>query len=82
MALQKTRRDYSDTEEGKEFKRQLKLMNSNDAYNTAPSYSADNELYPDNLMPFVDKHMTYLINHPALEASKYLANLKLQTRLR
>lgn len=82
MALQKTRKGYFDTEEGKEFKRQLKLMNSNDAYNTASSYSADNVLYPDNLIPFVDKHMVYLMNHPALEASNYLANIKLQTRLR
>ena len=68
MALQKTRKGFFDTEEGKEFKRQLKLMNSNDDYNTAPSYSANTVLYPDNLMPFVDKHMDYLLNHPLLEA--------------
>ena len=70
MALQKTRKGFLDTEEGKEFKRQLKLMKSNDAYNTSPSYSADNMHYPDNLIPFVDKHMIYLINHPALEARR------------
>lgn len=82
MALQKTRKGFFDTEEGKEFKHQLKLMNSNDVYNTAPSYSANTVLYPDNLMPFVDKHMDYLLNHPLLEANMYLANIKLQTRLR
>lgn len=82
MALQKTRKGYFDTEEGKDFKSQLKLMHGNDAYSTAPSYSADTVRYPDNLMPFVDKHIAYLMDHPALEASKYLANIRLQTRLR
>jgi len=57
-------------------------MTGDSSYNTAPSYSNDTALYPDNLIPFVDKHMNYLVNHPALEASQYLANVRLVTRVR
>lgn len=80
--MQKTRKDYFDTDEGKEIKRTLQQMSDDDAYNTASSYSANTLLYPDNLIPFLDKHMAYIVNHPTLEASKYVANVKLLTRVR
>lgn len=80
--MQKTRKDYIETEEGIEIKQLLQHMVSNSSYNTAASYSSNSLLYPDNLIPFVDKHMSYLIHHPALEASKYLANIKLTTKVR
>lgn len=82
MASQKTRSHYFDTEEGKQVKLKLQQMADSSAYNTAASYSADGTLYPDNLIPFIDKHMKYLISHPALEASKYLANIRLITKVR
>lgn len=82
MALQKTRKDFLDTEEGKDIKLKLQNMVGDDSYNTAPSYNSNTVLYPDNLIPFVDKHMNYLMSHPRLEASQYLANVKLITRLR
>jgi hypothetical protein len=82
MALQKTRNTYFETEEGQSVKLQLQQMASSSTYNTSASYSTNSSLYPDNLIPFVDKHMNYLINHPALEATTYLANIRLMTKTR
>lgn len=52
------------------------------AFNTEPTYSSKIDLYPDNLMPFVDKHMAYLCAHAALDPWHYISNLKLMTRIR
>lgn len=82
MATQKTRKGYFDTDEGKEIKHKLQQMSIDDQYNTVSSYSANTLLYPDSLMPFLDKHMSYLMSHPAVEATKYVANIKLLTRIR
>lgn len=82
MATQKTRKDFIETQEGKGVKQILQQMVGDSTYNTAPSYSTNDQLYPDNLIPFVDRHMSYLISHPTVEASKYLANIKLMTRVR
>lgn len=82
MALLKTRVTFFETEEGKDIKLKLQQMNESGLYNTTSSYSANSMLYPDNLIPFVDKHMNYINAHPKLEISKYLANLKLMTRIR
>jgi hypothetical protein len=82
MAMQKTRKGFIDTQEGRDAKQMLQSMVGDSAYNTSSSYSTNSLLYPDNLIPFVDKHMNYLINHPSLEAGKYLANIKLITKLR
>lgn len=82
MATPSTRPGFADTEEGKEIKAQLQQMESNSSFMTASSYSANTLLYPNNLISFADKHMEYLVKHPALEAAKYLANIKLMTRLR
>ena len=80
MASAKSRKDFPNTEEGKEVKTQLQQMVESNTYNTCSSYSANTSLYPDNLIPFVDKHMEYLINHPMIEANQYLSNIKLMTR--
>jgi hypothetical protein len=82
MGLNNTRKGFLDTKEGKEIKSHFQRMIDDNSYSTASSYTANSILYPDNLIPFVDKHMDYLISHPLLEASKYLANIKLITRLR
>lgn len=78
----KSRPWFADTEKGKEIKRKLQLMTEDDAYNTTATYSANTQLHPDNLITFVDKHMTYLVGHPLLDPDKYLANIRLVTRLR
>lgn len=82
MASPKTRKNFLDTEEGKDIKVKLQMMTTEGLYNTAPSYNNNTVLYPDNLIPFVDKHIAYLVNHPMVEPSKYLANVRIITRIR
>lgn len=82
MAYVKSRTGFADTAEGKAIRHKLESMDSNVLYNTEPGYSADSMLYPDNLIPFVDKHMNYLVTHPRLDPEKYLDNIRLMTRVR
>jgi hypothetical protein len=82
MALLKTRTTFFDSQEGQLIKEKLQQMAGSSSYNTTASYTTNSLLYPDNLIPFVDKHMNYLISHPALEAKKYLANIRLMTKVR
>lgn len=81
MAL-KQRKDYRESIEGQNVIRSLQSMFEDRVYNTGSSYSANTAMYPDNLMPFIDKHMNYLIAHPSIEANTYIANLRLMTRVR
>jgi hypothetical protein len=71
-----------ESEEGAVIKLALLRMARDAAYNTKSSYSADAVAYPDNLIPFVDKHMSYLNTHPSVDSEQYLANLRLMTRIR
>ena len=57
-------------------------MARDNVYNTGSSYSANSIQYPDNLIPFVDKHVNYLNAHPGLDPSQYIANLRLITRIK
>ncbi|MEJ0072477.1 MAG: hypothetical protein WDN27_00040 [Candidatus Saccharibacteria bacterium] len=82
MPSVKSRAGFVDTEKGKEIRHELQLMTENDSYNTASSYSANGVLYPGNRMSFVEKHMSYLVAHPLLDADQYLANVRLVTRVR
>jgi hypothetical protein len=75
-------KSFIDSEEAQDIRRILQQMTLDSTYSTVSSYSADSLTYPDNLMPFIDKHMNYLNAHPKVEASKYLANIKLMTRKR
>jgi hypothetical protein len=68
--------------EGLEIAQALKLMDQDGAYNTTSSYSANTALYPDNLIPFIDRHMNYLNLHPHTNPGHYVANLRLMTRLK
>lgn len=61
---------------------QLERMVADVSMNTLPSYSADIETYPDKEMPFVDKHLNYLLNHPKIDSAQYLANLRMRVRSR
>jgi hypothetical protein len=76
------RPNFSDSDEGRAVRQQLEVMVEDGSYATRPSYSANAMLYPDHLMPFVDKHMEYLRNHPATNPQHYLSNLRLITRLK
>jgi hypothetical protein len=78
----KQRAGFLESQEGKDIRAVLQRMTTDQAYNTAASYSADTVQYPDNQIPFTDKLMNYLSTHPKLEPSKYIANLKIKSRLR
>ena len=82
MATPKKRVDFFNSEEGRELRRILITMSQDAAYNTDSGYSANSQLYPDNLIPFVDKHMTYINTHPNINPQQYVANLRLMTRMR
>jgi hypothetical protein len=60
----------------------LKNMVQDPMLNTRSSYSANADSYPDGQIPFVEKHMAYLMDHPKLSPVQYLANLRLMIRQR
>jgi hypothetical protein len=82
MAITKSRIDFYNSEEGIVTLNKLKEMSKSDIYNTEAGYSANAVLYPDKLIPFVDKHMLYLKNHPSINTEHYISNLKLMTKIR
>jgi hypothetical protein len=73
---------FLDSEEGKNIRRVLHSMTLDNSYNTVSNYSSNRIKYPDNLIPFIDKHINYLNAHPNLEADQYLANIKLMSLIR
>lgn len=81
MPSYKKKPDFFDSEEGLAARGTLQSMVANPAYCTEASYSSNIVLYPDHLIPFVDKHMSYLRDHPTTNPQHYLANLKLMTRI-
>jgi hypothetical protein len=81
MSSQKKTRLFTE-EEAVEIERRLRVMAGDITYNTESSYSTNSEAYPDNLIPFVDKHMGYLRSHPRVDPEQYLSNLRLMTRIR
>jgi len=81
MALTRGK-NFLNSQEAKDIRRLFQNMTLNSSYNTASSYSPDTLKYPDNLMPFADKHMNYLYAHPKLNARQYLANVKLGCRIK
>lgn len=82
MHATKLRRGFFDSQEAKDIGDLLEQMVASAAYNTTSTYSADSVHYPDNLIPFLDKHLNYLYAHPKLDARSYVANLRLLTRIR
>lgn len=80
MATYKKRPNYFSSEDGLYAASELKALNDDKTYQTDSSYSADGELYPDHLIPFVDKHMAYLRDHPELNSRQYIANIKLKIK--
>lgn len=82
MTTYKKKTNFFETDEGVEIEQQLKDMAVNTLYNTESGYSANTNLYPDNVMSFVDKHKSYLVNHPNTDPNHYISNLRLMTRLK
>ena len=66
-----------------EVRQKLEEMERNPLLNTrTSSYSANVALYPDGQIPFVEKHITYLLDHPKVDHSQYLSNLRLMLKTR
>ncbi len=82
MASYKKKVSLLDTPEGVVVKDALIVLEDDPAYITQPGYSSDLEKYPDNSVPFVEKHMSYLVSHPSVNPGMYLSNLRLMTRKR
>jgi hypothetical protein len=80
--MQKQRRGFLDSEEGRAIRRIFQLMTGDSTYNTSSTYHPNGIRYANNLIPFVDKHMNYLNMHPRLDAKLYIANIRLMTRVR
>ena len=80
MASTPKRSDFVTSEAGVAALATLQEMAKNSNFKTVAGYSANSELYPDNVIPFVDKHMKYLQSHPTVNTDHYLANLKLMTK--
>lgn len=82
MALTKKRSNFFDSQEGLETKEALAEMHANKGYNTNSDYSTNQDKYPDNRIPFVDKHMKYLSENQSINIKHYLSNLRLMTRIK
>lgn len=82
MPSLKQRNNFLDSQDAAEIEQTLLGMVKDARYNTVASYSTNSTLYPDNLIPFVEKHMNYLSTHPSTDPQHYLANLRLMTKVR
>jgi len=66
-----------------EVREKLQEMERNPLLNTrTSSYSANASLYPDGQIPFVEKHIAYLMDHPKVDHAQYLSNLRLMLKTR
>lgn len=76
------RSGFFESQEAEEIKKELQKMTESSLYETSSTYIANNSLYADHQIPFIDKHMNYLSTHPSLDPQMYLSNLRLITRIR
>jgi len=81
MATQSARAILVKRLEDHDVRQKLADMLTNPLLNTqVSSYSANAALYPDGQIPFIEKHVAYLMAHPKLDPDQYLANLRLMLR--
>ena len=71
-----------DSEIGTEIRNALIRLEGDPAYITIVSYTSDMEKHPDGVMPFVEKHLLYLHQHPSVNPDHYLSNLRLKLKVR
>lgn len=76
------KQDFFSTPEGQEIEAILHEMNLSDTYVTNSSYSPKTEIYNENSVSFVEKHMAYLRSHPNVSPTHYIANLRIISRKR
>ena len=61
---------------------ELKLLQKNPTMKTVGQYSPTAEDWPDNILPFVEKHLVYLRTHKHVDPAHYISNLKLTIKIR
>lgn len=66
------------SEAGLSAEAELITMESDPQYNTQTSFSSRQT----NRVPFVERHMIYLSQHPKLDWRHYVANLRLMTKIK
>lgn len=71
-----------DSELGTFVRNSLIALEDDPKYKTTAGYTSNREAYPEGIMPFVEKHLQYLHQHPAVNPEHYLSNLRLQLRMR
>lgn len=72
--------DFLISDEGVWCRTALETMEQDAAFHTEPSFTSDEEHFPDNLMPFVMTHMNYLTKHAEVNPRQYISNLRLRSR--
>ncbi len=82
MSTVKKKSSFFGSEVAIQIEQTLRSMAEDVRYNTDSTYSADAVQYPNNLIPFVDKHMNYLKTHPSVDPHHYVSNLRLMTLIR
>lgn len=82
MATAKKRENFPDTDEGRMLIAELKAMVKDGQYMTDSTYISNTDAYPNNQLPFIDKHIEYVRTHPSVDIDMYLSNLRLMTKIR
>jgi hypothetical protein len=82
MQISKSVINFINSQIGVDARQQLTVMVNDPIYNTPATYTPNQTLYSDNLLPFVDKHINYLSTHQNVDVQTYVANLRLMTRSR
>lgn len=76
------KQDFFETAEGEALLKKLQEMHESELYLTDSSYSPKSEIYSNNLIPFIDKHVNYIRTHPQMNPLQYISNLQISTRVR
>jgi hypothetical protein len=71
-------KEFLDSDIAAEARKELKRMDGDPLYNTRSLFTP----MQNQALSFVDRHMKYLSEHPKLNPTQYLTNLRLMTRLK
>jgi hypothetical protein len=69
---------FFESDEGKTLRKELVMMTESKQYKTLSMYST----IDIDGQSFVDKHMRYMSQFPAMNRDQYVSNLKLMTKIR
>ncbi len=78
MRVTLSQQKFLDSEAATLIHEQLVQMMNDKTFNTSSTYAATRE----NNLPFDEKHMNYLSDHPKLNPDHCVANLRLMTRIK